>query len=735
MNYIPSSSMAISWLFLFTLISTLLAMAHSSSADQHHDRKVYIVYMGDKPKEEVSTSPLHLNMLEKVVSSNDIVPAESLLRSYKRSFNGFAAKLTKEEADKISGMKGVVSVFQSRKLKLHTTKSWDFIGFPQQVKRTKMESDVIIGVIDTGIWPESASFDDKGFGPPPAKWKGTCQASSNFTCNNKIIGAKYYKANKQFSETDIQSPRDSDGHGTHTASTAAGGIVNKASELGFGFGTARGGVPSARIAVYKVSWSDGINDADILAAYDDLIADGVDIVSASIGPSSPEDYFMDGLAIGSFHAMRKGILTSTAAGNEGPNPATLSGFAPWLLSVAASTINRKFLTKGIHINPFDLKNKTFPLIYGLDAPNSEDDVSGAYSRFCRKDSLDKKLVKGKIVYCDSNLDGTGPFLAGAAGFIGKGRVFGETSFNMPLPGTYLNHNEASEVYKYLVTSSKPVATIYRSEEVTDTQSPYVPSFSSRGPNPITPNLLKPDIAAPGSLILAAWSPMAPITELGVKGLGYNIESGTSMACPHATAAAAYVKSFHPTWSPAAIRSSLITTAKPMSSKINPEAEFAYGAGLINPVKAPYPGLVYDADELDYVKFLCGEGYSNDEILQSITGNDKLKCSKGSSRSATDLNYPSFALSTLPSQSITHVFHRTVTNVGSANSKYKAKVVAPQGINVIVSPSVLSFTSIGQKLSFSVELKGKIDGIIASASLVWDDGTFQARSPIVVYIAP
>ncbi|KAH7537184.1 hypothetical protein FEM48_Zijuj03G0065200 [Ziziphus jujuba var. spinosa] len=303
------------------------------------------------------------------------------------------------------------------------------------------------------------------------------------------------------------------------------------------------------------------------------------------------------------------------------------------------------------------------IVYMGDKPKEEVSTSPLHlnmlekvvSRFCRKDSLDKKLVKGKIVYCDSNLDGTGPFLAGAAGFIGKGRVFGETSFNMPLPGTYLNHNEASEVYKYLVTSSKPVATIYRSEEVTDTQSPYVPSFSSR--------------------------------------------------------------------------------AKPMSSKINPEAEFAYGAGLINPVKAPYPGLVYDADELDYVKFLCGEGYSNDEILQSITGNDKLKCSKGSSRSATDLNYPSFALSTLPSQSITHVFHRTVTNVGSANSKYKAKVVAPQGINVIVSPSVLSFTSIGQKLSFSVELKGKIDGIIASASLVWDDGTFQARSPIVVYIAP
>ncbi|XP_015876858.3 cucumisin [Ziziphus jujuba] len=729
--------MAISWLFLFSLISTLLVTAHHSSANQH-DRKVYVVYMGDMAKEEVSTSPLHLSMLEKVISSNDIVPAESLLHSYKRSFNGFAAKLTNEEADKISGMKGVVSVFKSRKMNFHTTKSWEFIGFPQHVKRTKIEGDIIVGVIDSGIWPESPSFDDKGFGPPPAKWKGTCQVSSNFTCNNKIIGAKYYKADGQFSEDDLQSPRDSDGHGTHTASTVAGGIVNKASQLGFGFGTARGGVPSARIAAYKVGWSDGIEEADILAAFDDAIADGVDIISTSIGTEEPQDYFMGGVVIGSFHAMRKGILTSTSAGNDGPGPFTITNFAPWLLSVAATTINREFLTKawlgnnkifeGNQINPFDLKNQTFPLVYGGSAPNSEYD-----SRECDINSLDKKLVKGKIVYCESDTKGQGPLLAGATGFLGKGRLFGGTSSNLPLPGSLLSYNEASEVYKYIKTNSKPIATISRSEEVADTRSPYIPNYSSRGPNPITPNILKPDIAAPGSLILAAWSPIAPSTELGVKGLRYNIISGTSMACPHATAVAAYIKSFHPTWSPAAIRSSLMTTAKPLSSKINPDAEFAYGSGLINPIKALYPGLVYDTDELDYVKFLCGEGY--DKILQNITGNDKLKCTKGSSISATDLNYPSFALSTLPSQSITHVFYRTVTNVGSANSNYKAKVVAPQGMNVIVSPSVLSFTSIGQKLSFSVELKGKIDGIIASASLVWDDGTFQVRSPIVVCIAP
>ena len=120
--------------------------------------------------------------------------------------------------------------------------------------------------------------------------------------------------------------------------------MSKASVKGIGLGTARGGLPSARIAVYKVCWYFGCNDADILAAFDDAIADGVDIISISIGGSS-RNYFTDTIAIGAFHAMRNGILTSSSAGNRGPDLATLSSFAPWSLSVAASTTDRKFFTE------------------------------------------------------------------------------------------------------------------------------------------------------------------------------------------------------------------------------------------------------------------------------------------------------------------------------------------------------------------------------------------------------
>ncbi|KAF3433609.1 hypothetical protein FNV43_RR24711 [Rhamnella rubrinervis] len=418
--------------------------------------------MGELPKGEVSTSHIHLDMLQNVIDSNSsIAPAGSLIYSYQRSFNGFAAKLTKEEADQIAGMKGVVSVFPNQKLKLHTTKSWDFIGFPLNVKRSNVESDIIVGVVDSGIWPESESFSDKGFGPPPAKWKGTCQVSADF---------KY-------------------GHGTHTASTVAGDVVSKASFAGLGTGTARGGVPSARIAVYKVCWSNRCDDADILKAFDDAIADGVDIISAST---------------------------------------TVTSFEPWSLSTAASTTNRRFSTKfrlgngqiyeGIGVNPFDLKNQSFPLISSLCEPNS----------------LDEKLVKGKIVYCESRSDGQKLASAGVAGMIIKGARVGEVPSSVTLASSLTDLYAASKVFIYVNDSSvnKKTATIFKSNEANNLLSPYVPSFSSRGPNPITPNILKPDLSAPGVYILAAYSPIA--SDLAIKGLKFSIISGTSMACPDAT---------------------------------------------------------------------------------------------------------------------------------------------------------------------------------------------------------
>ncbi|KAI5346489.1 hypothetical protein L3X38_014368 [Prunus dulcis] len=742
----PKGFFHVVWFLLLSLTCTLLIEVTHSAA--HTDtRKVYIVYMGDKPKIDIPTTttlPLHVNMLQNVVGSSNIEQEPLLLHSYKRSFNGFAAKLTEEEAQKMAGMAGVVSVFPSRKQKLHTTRSWNFIGFHENVKRSTVESDIIVGMIDSGVWPESASFSDAGFGPPPKKWKGTCQGSSNFTCNNKIIGARYYHNGRPFVKDDIKSPRDLNGHGTHTASTAAGNFVSKASLFGLGSGTARGGVPSARIAVYKVGWSDGISDDDILAAFDDAISDGVDILSLSLGKAE-DDYFRDSISIGAFHALRKGILTSTAAGNDGPGPKTIANFAPWFLSVAATTIDREFVTKvqlgnqkiyeGIVTNTFDLKGKFYPLIYAGDAPNRTAGYDESISKTCKPGTLDHNLVKGKIVLCDGTT-GYGAYFAGAVGVILQSRPVADVLDPLPMPASCLGLDSGNSIYYYINSTRNPTATIFKSTEDIDTLSPYVPSFSSRGPNPVTPNILKPDIAAPGASILASWPPIAPVSDYpgDDRVASYNVISGTSMACPHATGVAAYVKSFHPNWTPAAIQSALITTAKPLSPDLNPEAEFAYGAGQIDPVRAPYPGLVYDATELDYIEFLCAQGYST-KLLQSITGH-KSSCSSKTNYGALsdNLNYPSFALSSSNPNSISGVFNRTATNVGSPRSTYKAKVIgATKGLEIKVNPSILSFSSLGQKLSFQVTVKGSIHHKSrVSASLVWDDGTFQVRSPIVVY---
>ncbi|XP_073290832.1 cucumisin-like [Primulina huaijiensis] len=646
------------------------------------------------------------------------------MHSYKRSFNGFVAKLTEEEKNKIASLDGVVSVFPSTKKQLHTTRSWDFLGFPEKSPRSGKESDIIVGMLDTGIWPESASFDDKGLGPPPSKWKGSCQSSSNFTCNNKIIGAKYYHSEGPISPPDIPSPRDSEGHGTHTASTAAGESVAGASLYGLGSGTVRGAAPSARLAVYKICWSDDCSDADILAAFDDAIADGVDIISISVGGFFPSDYFEDPIAIGAYHAMKNGVLTSNSAGNSGPGPESIVNFSPWSLSVAANVIDRKFLAKvqlgngktyeGVSVNTFDLEGSSYPLTYG---------------RGC--ESLDPEAVKDTIVLCDVLNDSEPAARANATGTIMQDNGFKDYAFSFPLSASYLGSRDGAEVFKYFNTTSKPTATIFKSTAVNETSAPFVVSFSSRGPNPITNGVMKPDLSAPGVDILAAWSEATTVTGLpeDTRVVPYNIISGTSMSCPHASGAAAYVKSFNPTWSPSAVKSALMTTATPMSVKTNIDAEFAYGSGQINPLKAKSPGLIYDMAESDYISFLCGQGYSS-KNLKLITGED-ITCSSAKNATVYDLNYPSFTTFATSGTSASGTFHRTVTNVGSATSTYKAIVSGPSGVSITVNPSTLEFKSIGEKKTFVVKVTATIGDAVQSGSLVWSDGIYQVRSPIVV----
>ncbi|XP_009101347.2 subtilisin-like protease SBT4.2 isoform X1 [Brassica rapa] len=710
-------------LFLSSVLLMSLCQLPTATED---DRKVYIAYMGALP-EKASYSPMshHQNILQEVIELSSV--EDCLVRSYGRSFNGFAAKLTESERDKLAGMEGVVSVFPDTLYKPLTTRSYEFMGLGDKSKRVpNIETDIIVGVIDHGIWPESKSFSDEGIGPIPKKWKGVCAGGTNFTCNTKVIGARYYVQD---------SARDNDSHGSHTASTAAGNIVEGVSMNGLAKGTARGGVPLGRIAIYRVCEPVGCNGASVLAAFDDAIADGVDVITISLG-GVVLDLYVDPIAIGSFHAMTRGIVTTAAFGNAGPNLQTGQNVAPWIISVAAGYTDRKFVTTVVNgdakafpgkwINEFDLEGQMYPLAYGKTASNS---CTEEQARLCASGCLN--TVQGKIVVCDTLNNVTESREAGAVGTI-------LYDFHIPAPDpiplAVLDYSNFNAFTSYVLTSPDPRGTILRSKTVKDNDAPFVASFSSRGPNTLFSDIMKPDITAPGVNILAAYSPMSPTAVPG-QSMDYYFMSGTSMACPHVGGVAAYIKTFHPDWSPSAVKSAIMTTAWPMNASKNAEAEFAYGSGHVNPTAAVNPGLVYEISKEDYLNMLCSLDYSADGI--SILAGGDFTCSEESKVTVRDLNYPSMT-ALYPSGSTEGViFTRTVTNVGKDGSTYKAKLSGDPKLNIIVDPETLSFDSSGEKKSFNVTIPynglGHLDSYgHMSASLVWSDGSHNVRSPIVVY---
>ncbi|CAL5089038.1 unnamed protein product [Urochloa decumbens] len=726
---------------LLPLVLFFAAGVRASETGGGDGGQVYVVYLGHLPESASSeyggpsaVEAAHHDLLRQVLNDGSSSTSNKILHSYKRSLNGFAARLTEQEAKKLSSMEGIVSVFPSRTHELLTTRSWDFLGFPQTPPEAMpLEGEVIVGMLDSGVWPDSPSFSDEGFGPPPTRWKGSCQ---NFTCNNKIIGARVYDIGSNNSAGGL-SPLDKGGHGSHTASIVAGQEVGNVSLAGLAAGTARGAVPGARLAIYKVCHG-GCSDADVLAAFDDAVADGVDVISFSVGNLVPTPYFEDAGAIGSFHAMRRGVVTSAAAGNSALAGGHVSNVAPWMLSVAASSIDRRFVDKivlgngktivGASINTFPvLQNAT--LVFPINGT-------------CEPDGLAGGSYEGKIVLCpadnhdDGPNDGTGPFMAGAAGAVIVGRD-PNLSQAVILPALVVSQDQFDEIAAYVRSTNNPVGTIESTETTVDPQAPTAASFSSPGPNLITPGILKPDLAAPGVDIIASWTPLSSPTgePEDKRRVLYNIVSGTSMACPHASGAAAYVKSHHRDWSPAMIISALITTATPMNTPANSgSTELNYGAGQLNPSKARDPGLVYDASERDYVAMLCAQGY-NATQLALITGSRAAACAGA----ASDLNYPTMAANVAPWRNFTVRFRRTVTNVGASPAAvYAARVVLHgarrRELAVVVSPDRLEFGEQRRTASFSVSVSGEAMDAeeVVSAAVVWSDGEHEVRSPVVVY---
>ncbi|CAL4960960.1 unnamed protein product [Urochloa decumbens] len=729
-----SSSRAPASSALLLCFCALLLGVHGGS------RRLYIVYLGDvkhgHPNDVIAS---HHDLLSDVLGSKEDSLA-SMVHNYKHGFSGFAAMLTEDQAKQVAGFPEVISVKPSRSCRATTTRSWDFLGLNYQMpsdllQKSKYGEDIIIGIVDTGIWPESRSFNDQGYGPVPSRWKGECvvgQGWNHSSCNRKIIGARFYSngIQEKILKNEYLSARGYDSHGTHTASTAAGSVVEAASFHGLAAGAARGGAPRARIAVYKSLWGIGGfgNSATVLAAIDDAIHDGVDVLSLSL--SVPDEN-----SFGALHAVQKGITVVYAAGNDGPRPQTVANTAPWAITVAASKIDRSFPTVITLGNKQQIVGQSLYYQGKNSSRSSFTDLLNG--RSCTADVLNVLNgtdLEGLTLYCST------PVSIGARSPVevfqtalkvmkmgnGSGLIFATftidvmemTSDCQGIPCVLVDFDTGKQILKYVANDSSPVAKIEPARSITGKElAPKVASFSSRGPSTDYPEFLKPDIAAPGASILAA------------KGDSYGFSSGTSMATPHVAGIIALLKALHPNWSPAALKSAIVTTGSvtdeynmPILAEGLPRKiadPFDYGGGNIDPNKAANPGLIYDIGPSDYNYFFdCAIKKSVNCNATSVPG----YLLNLPSISVPDLRYPV----TIP---------RTVTNVDEVDAIYHVAVQSPLGVKMDVEPSVLVFNATNKVHTFQVKLSPlwKRQGDYTFGSLTWYNDKRTVRIPIAIRI--
>ncbi|XP_068663058.1 subtilisin-like protease SBT1.5 [Aristolochia californica] len=764
------------WALLFVSLLTISASIE--------ERQTYIVRVkkDEKPSVFSSAEQWYRSTVRSLTSSlrseeGSPNPGDDLLHVYKTVFHGFSAQFTASEVEELKNRRSVLAVFPDRIHRLLTTRSPSFLGLTgasNLLKEADYGSNLVIGMLDSGISPDRRSFHDRDLSPVPTHWKGECMEGPGFkktNCNRKIIGARFFPSGYEAARGKInatkefRSARDSDGHGTHTASTAAGRLVSNVSLQGYASGDAVGVAPKARLAVYKICWSSGCHDSDLLAAIDKAVEDGVDIISLSVG-ASPTPLYADPIAMGAFGAIEKGVFLSASAGNEGPGRMTVTNISPWITTVGAGTMDRSFpadvllgdgtVISGISVygdGNFPVK-KFFPLYSAWNKTQEGDAFKG---QLCMKGSLKPELVRGKIVICErggiprvekgetvKEAGGVGMIIANAAP-----AGYALTADSHVLPTVAIGEKDGYDLHGYLVRSLDPQAAfVFHGTRVKVKPAPTVAGYSSRGPNLDSTYIIKPDVLAPGSDILAAWPDSIGPTSLpsDTRRTEFNLLSGTSMACPHISGVAALLKGSHPDWSPAAIRSALMTTAYVNDSagnalldesSRNASTVWDMGSGHVDPRKAMDPGLIYDLSAEDYVDFLCSSNYSWKTIRAIIRR--PAKCSRRRGR-PWDINYPSISVVFAPSddgKSSEVDISRTVTNVGDGAASYTVSVVNPPGATVTVEPSKLNFTEKGEKLKFVVKVSAlnvkltSINSYSVFGTLTWSDGRHVVRSPIVV----
>lgn len=712
--------------------------------------------------------------------------------SYRYSFNGFAASMTAAQAARLENLPEVKRVWEDEIRPLATNTSADFLDLFNGGNGLRgaegLDGDgTIIAVIDSGVALDHPSLQDRRAAPQPRlcesswgqnsllgkwlcrrfrrqpevvlfdepeDWNGVCEAGPEFpadSCNNKLIGARFYVEGAQNSgaidNADVFSPLDVDGHGTHVATIAAGNRT-EASIFGTFLGDIEGMAPRARIAVYKACWlrpgatRSTCNTSDLALAIDTAVADGVDIINYSVGSSMRDITAPDDVAL--MNATKAGVLAAVAGGNEGPNFATVGSpaGAPWVITAAASSRDGQHSLEAIEIeSPASLAGRyasreasftasltdNGPIEADLVLVDDGDDTLSNGSPGTSFDACEPLVndteVADKIAFvqrggCAFDIKIANAESAGAAAVmvfsIAGDPIVMNGDDPSSIPAVMIGQADGNRILDEINAGETVRAILDKGLFLTveDTGN-VMGAFSSRGPGPLA-DILKPDVTAPGINILAGFTPDSVNS---VTGEEFGFLTGTSMSTPHVAGVAALLKQAHPDWSPAAIKSALMTTARQdvnLPEEAGAAIPFDFGSGHIVPNAANDPGLVFDANDSDYDAYACAIG---------SPGVDQARCDElrdaGASFDPSNLNQPSITIGRLASsQTVT----RRVTNVADSASTYTASIVAPAGISTTVTPQTLTIPA-GQTAEFDVTFAYE-SGDLNSwrfGSLSWSDG--------------